>query len=180
MQEFMKWTLDAIRKEGISMNWMEERRVEWALLLAPRLKHLLNGKTFIVITDEDRSWFETYLLKNINKPGLLRPLLPFVSLKSFYPNADELTSKEQILLLEDMLSIALPNGYVYFYIGKSSSKRADIAKLNDDSYMWLFDEQMQNSFYLSSTDENLDTKLLTLFKLFNKSIDATLFAEISF
>lgn len=178
MQEFMKWTLEAIRSEGLSMSWMEERRVEWALLLAPRLKYLINGRTFIVITDNDRFWFEIYLLKKINSLSSARPLLPFVSLRSIYPCIDDIDSKEQIMLLNDMLSITFPNGYVYFYIGKSADKMAQIAKLNDDSYMWLFDEQVQNSFYLSSSDEHLDTKLITLFKLFNSSVEAALFAEI--
>ncbi|AQW86319.1 DnaA-binding chromosome replication initiation factor [Campylobacter pinnipediorum subsp. caledonicus] len=179
MQEFMKWTLDAIRSEGLLLSWMEEKRVEWANLLAPRLKYLLNGRTFIVFTDDDREWFETYLLKKINSVNSARPLLPFVSLKSIYPSLDDISSKEQIMLLEDMLSIVFPNGYVYFYIGKSSDKKSQIAKLNDDSYMWLFDEQVQNSFYLSSSDDKLDTKLISLYNLLDKSIDATLFAELS-
>ncbi|MBR8462851.1 HobA family DNA replication regulator [Campylobacter sp. faydin G-24] len=178
MQDLIKWTLDAIRKESASMSWMEERRVEWTPLLASRLKFLLQGRTFIVITDDDRTWFETYLLKKINSPANARPLLPFVSLRAIYPSLDEINSKEQILLLQDMLSIAFPNGYVYFYIGKSIDKRAQIAKGADDSYMWLFDEQAQNSFYLNSSDENLDIKLISLFKLFDKSIDAVLFAKV--
>lgn len=177
-KEFSKWTLEAIRSEGIAMSWLEEHRAEWCLLLAPMLKALLNGRTFVLLTDDDRSWFELYMLKNLNAVGLSRPLLPFVSLKSLYPRLDELDSKESIMLLEDMLSITFPNGYVYFYIGKSADRRAQIPKLSDNSYMWLFDEQVQNSFFLSSIDKNLDTKLITLFKLFNKSVSAALFAQI--
>lgn len=179
MQEFMKWTLDAIRTEGLSMSWMEAKRVEWTLLLAPRLRHLLNGGTFVIITDDERAWFETYILSNINSSQNARPILPFVSLRSFYPALDSINSKDEMMLLDDMLSLAFGNGYVYFYIGKSNDKRSQIAKLNDDSYLWLFDEQVQNSFFLSSKDENLDTKLISLFKLFNKSIDAALMAQIS-
>ena len=44
--------------------------------------------------------------------------------------------------------------------------------------MWLFDEQAQNSFTLSSSDENLDIKLISLCKIFDKSIDAALFAKV--
>ncbi|MBE2984788.1 HobA family DNA replication regulator [Campylobacter sp. RM9344] len=178
MQDLIKWTLEAIRNEGSLMSWMEERRVEWTPLLASRLKYLLDGRTFIVITDDERTWFEEYLIKKINRASSARPLLPFVSLRALYPMLDEINSKEQILLLEDMLSLAFPNGYVYFYIGKSVDKRSQIAKGADDSYMWLFDEQAQNSFYLSSNDENLDIKLITLFRLFDKSIDAVLFAKV--
>lgn len=178
MQDLIKWTLEAIREEGSSMSWMEERRVEWTPLLASRLKFLLDGRTFIVITDDERAWFEAYILKKINHPFSARPLLPFVSLRAIYPAFDELNTKEQNLLLQDMLSLTFPNGYVFFYIGKSMDKRAQIAKSNNDSYMWLFDEQVQNSFFLSSSDKNLDIKLISLFKLLDKSIDAALFAKV--
>ncbi|AII14994.1 DnaA-binding chromosome replication initiation factor [Campylobacter iguaniorum] len=178
MSELIKWTLDAIRDEGSLMSWMEERRVEWVPLLTSRIKYLLDGVTFIVICDEEREWFESYFLRNINRKDNARPILPFVSLKSLYPSLGEINSKEEISLLEDMLSIAFPNGFVYFYVGKSSSKISAIAKGKDDSYMWLFDEQAQNSFYLSSNDDMLDIKLLSLFRLFNKSIDAVLFGKV--
>ena len=42
----------------------------------------------------------------------------------------------------------------------------------------IAEEQAQNSFTLSSSDENLDIKLLNLYKLFDKSIDAVLFAKV--
>lgn len=45
--------------------------------------------------------------------------------------------------------------------------------------MWLLDEQMQNSFYLSSADELLDVKLIQLYKLMEKTIDALLYAQVS-
>ncbi|QQF51890.1 hypothetical protein HHI31_03220 [Campylobacter fetus subsp. venerealis] len=179
MTDFIKWSLEAIRDEGSLMSWMEERRVEWAPLLASRVKYLFEGVTFIVISDEERDWFESYFLRNINRRDNSRPILPFVSLKSLYPSFNEINSKEEISLLEDMLSIAFPNGFIYFYVGKSSSKLSLIAKSKDDSYMWLFDEQAQNSFYLSSNDDLLDIKLLSLFRLFNKSIDAVLFGKVS-
>lgn len=176
--EFIKWTLEAIRDEGSLMSWMEERRVEWAPLLSLRIKYLFEGSTFILICDEEREWFENYFLRNINRRGNSRPILPFVSLKALYPLVTDINSKEEISLLEDMLSIAFPNGFIYFYIGKSSSKLSQIAKSKDDSYMWLFDEQAGNSFYLNSNDELLDIKLLTLFRLFDKSIDAVMFNKV--
>ncbi|MFW5607595.1 MAG: HobA family DNA replication regulator, partial [Campylobacter hyointestinalis] len=49
MSDFMKWSLEAIRDDSPLMSWMEERRVEWAPLLASRIKYLLDGFTFIVI-----------------------------------------------------------------------------------------------------------------------------------
>ena len=177
MSDFIKWTLEAIREEGSLMSWMEERRTEWTPLLASKLKFLLEGRAFILITDSERGWFEEYFLKNINKPTNARPVLPFFSLKALYPSFENIGSKEEVSLLLDMLSLAFPNGYVFFYVGKSAEKSSQIAKGKDDSYMWLFDEQAQNSFYLSSSDGALDIKLLSLFRLFDKSIDAALFAK---
>ena len=106
-------------------------------------------------------------------------MLPFFSLKALYPSFEAISSKEEAALLLDMLSLAFPNGYVFFYIGKSAEKSSQIAKGKDDSYMWLFDEQAQNSFYLSSSDEMLDIKLLSLYKLFDKSVDVALFAKVA-
>ncbi len=176
--DLIKWSLDAIRSSSKELSWMEERRLEWAPLLASRLRYLIDGAPFIVICDEDRDWFESYLLRSINRKGSHRPILPFISLKSLYPRLNDINSKEEISLLDDMLSISFPNGFVYFYIGKSSSKLCAIAKNRTSSYMWLFDEQAENSFYLSSTDENLDFKLLSMFRLFDRTIDAVLFGQV--
>lgn len=180
MSDFIKWTLEAIRDEGSAMSWMEERRAEWTPLLASKLKYLLDGRVFILITDSDRNWFERYFLSRINKPTNSRPVLPFFSLRALYPSFESINSKEETALLQDMLSLVFPNGYLFFYIGKSNDKNSQIAKGKEDSYMWLFDEQAQNSFYLSSSDEMLDSKLISLFKLFDKSVDAALFAKVTF
>ena len=91
----------------------------------------------------------------------------------------KIQNKEDILLLNDLLDVAFPNGFVYFYVGSSLDKRANIAKSKDDSLLWLFDEELQNSFYLSSKDRDLDEKLISMFKLFDKSLEAILFARVS-
>lgn len=176
--DLLKWSLDAIRGSGKEFSWLEERRLEWAPLLSSRLRYLIDGVPFIIICDEDREWFESYFLHSINRKNSHRPILPFISLKSVYPKLNDINSKEEINLLDDMLGISFPNGYLYFYIGKSSSKLCAIAKNRPSSYMWLFDEQAENSFYLSSNDENLDFKLLSMFKLFDRTIDAVLFGRV--
>lgn len=178
MSDLIKFSLDTIRQAGPLLSWMEERRIEWASLLGVNIKRLFDGVSFLLITDEEREWFESYFLRNINRKTNHRPILPFVSLRALYPAFKEINSKEEIILLEDMLSIVFPNGFTYFYIGRSNSKLSSIAKNRDDSYMWLFDEHMQNSFYLSSNDESLDVKLISLFKLFDKTIDAALFGKL--
>ena len=73
-----------------------------------------------------------------------------------------------------------PSGYTFFYVGKNSDIKMQIAKRKDDSFMWVLDEHLQNSFYLQTSDDNLDIKLIQLFKLLDKSIDAVLFAEVTF
>lgn len=179
MQRFLKWTLDSIREDGSMMSWMEEKRFEWVPLASSILQNILNGQSIIVITDDDRDWFGEYVLKSINSVSKNRPLLPFVSIKTFFPNVHQLKTKEDIELLEDMLSQTFLNGYTFFYIGKSNDIKIQLAKRNDDSFMWIFDEHLQNSFYLSSGDGLLDIKLIQLFRLLDKSINAVLFAEVS-
>lgn len=180
--DLSNWTLDAIRSsdfDGIAMNWLEERRSEWVGLLALRLRYFLSGASFVLICDEEREWFERYFLCNINKPNLARPFLPFISLRSLYPRVNEINIKDDLPLLQDLLNITLPNGYIYFYVGKGSSKLSLLAKNSDNSYMWLFDEQAQNSFYLNSQDGLLDIKLLSLFKLFDKSLSEILLGRVN-
>ncbi len=175
MSDFLAHTLENIRNGGSSMTWMESRRLEWAPLMAARLKYLLEGYSFILMCDEARSWYEEYFLKNINaKPS--RPMLPFIALDSIYKNKAQ--SQEDIALLNDLLELTFPNGYIYFYIGSATDKRSQIAKSKDDSLLWLFDEQLQNSFYLNSKDKDLDIKLISLLKLLDMSLDAILFSKV--
>ena len=180
MQQFLKWTLEEIRKEGSMISWMEEKRFEWVPLCASMLKNLLDGHTFIVLTDDEREWFGNYIMDTINASTKDRPLLPFVSLKALYPSLTYIKNNEDIELLENLLSQIFPNGYTFFYIGKNSDIKMQIVKRRDDSFMWVFDEHLQNSFYLQTADDNLDIKLIQLFKLLNKSINAVLFAEVTF
>ncbi len=177
-KDFSSWTLERIRDEGNSMNWMEERRYDWVPLAATAIDRLVNAQTFLIITDRSREWFSRYILSRLNKHDGDRPLLPIVSLGTVFPHMDKLKDEEQMSILEDMLSLSFPAGYTFFYIGKGSDPRAQIVKRKENSFIWLLDEQMQNSFYLNSKDENLDIKLIQLITLFDKSIDAILFSEV--
>ncbi|MDR2635523.1 MAG: HobA family DNA replication regulator [Campylobacteraceae bacterium] len=180
MQEkFQQWTLEAIRKEGAGLSWLEEKRLEWTPLLASTLKKMLDGYTFIIMNDNDYEWFTEYMLLSINKPTKDRPFVPFVNIKSIFPNIDLLKSNEDFEILEDMLSLMFKETYAFFYVGKSNDVKYRIAKRKYDSFLWIIGEQVQNSFYLDSTDERLDIKLLELFKLLNRSIDAVLSAEVT-
>jgi len=180
MQQFLKWTLEEIRKDSSTMSWMEEKRFEWVPLAASMLKNLMNGHTFIIITDDDREWFCHYMLKAVNNQSKHRPLLPFIALQALYPNLYQIKTKDDIELLENLLLQAFPQGYTFFYVGKNSDIKMQIAKRKDDSFMWIMDEDLQNSFYLLSEDDSLDIKLIQLFRLLDKSINAVLFAEVTF
>lgn len=179
--DLLTWTLNAIRSSdfsGVIMNWLEEQRLEWASVLAPRLEYFMSGASFVLICDEEYAWFESYFLSNINKSGKARPYLPFVSLNALYPRAKEMNS-EELLLLEDMLNISFGNGFMYFYIGKGKTRLSDIAKSRENSYMWIFGEQAQNGFYLEQKDPLLDVKLLCLYKLFDKTLSDVMLGKIT-
>jgi hypothetical protein len=179
MQQFLKWTLEKIRKEGSLMSWMEEKRFEWVPLGASMIRNLLEGHTFIVITDDERDWFCRYILSDINKTSKNIPLLPFYSLKALFPNLKNIRTKEDMNLLENLLMQSFPNGYIFFYIGRNNDINIELAKRRGNSFIWVMDEHLQNSFHLNSNDEMLDIKLIQLYKLLDKSIDAVLFAEVS-
>ena len=175
MQDLYTWSAKAIQNEQ-HLEWLENRKEHWIPLLAAKMKLLYNGYSFVVLCDESRSWFGEYIVRKINENQGVRPLLPFFSFSSCCKN--EIKSQEDIDLLNDMLSLSFSNGFIYFYIGKGDHINAKIAKSHEDSYLWLIDEALPNSFQLSENDEYLDIRLLQLFKILNKSIDAVLFGEV--
>lgn len=180
MQEFLNWTVNTIREDRLISPWLEEKKYEWTPLVSKNIYNLLErGFSVIVITDREREWYLDYILTNINSTKQNRPFLPFYDFKSFYKNMDLVKSDEDISCIKDMLSISFPNGYCFWYIGKSQDIRATIPKVTKNSFLWLFDEEKQDAFNLRSNDEALDMKLLQMFRLYNKSISAALFAEIN-
>ncbi|NPA60347.1 MAG: hypothetical protein GXO30_07820 [Epsilonproteobacteria bacterium] len=178
MSDFAQWSLDKIREDGASLSWLEEQRFDWTNPLSLALEQILNGKTIILITDEKRKWFETYILNSINAINLDRPLLPIVSIDSLYPDYSSINGGEMIEIVEDMITLSYKEDYFFWYIGKGDNKRADIAKRKDSSYFWIFDEEFHNAFTMKSYDSNLDIKLLQLYKLFDASLSASMFGEV--
>lgn len=176
MMDFSKFLLNSIQQGSIHHSWMEERRLEWGPLMLSRLRFLLEGRSFILCTDEERIWYERYILANINS-STKRPLLPFFSINQLF--LKKLNSELDLAMVNDLLDLSFPKGFVYFYIGKSFGDFARLARSKDDSLLWLFDEQLQNSFYLSSNDKDLDFKLISLYKLLDESLDGLLFSRFS-
>ncbi len=179
MQEFLNWTIDTIREDKLIGSWLEERKYDWVPLTAKSVSGTINkDMSVLIVTDDERVWFKKYILDNIKKKKNQRPLLPFYDFKSFSSHITSIKSENDIELIKDMLSISFPNGYYFWYIGRSQSSSATLAKVSKNSLLWLFDEEVPNSFSLRSNDDALDMKLLQMFRLYNKTLSATLFAQI--
>ena len=78
-----------------------------------------------------------------------------------------------------MLNISFPNGYIFWYIGKGESKQSILPKYHANSFLWLIDETLPGSLTFNENDPTLDIKLLQMYKLFNKTLNAILFAEVT-
>jgi hypothetical protein len=177
MQDFLSWTIETIREDKAT--WLDKRRNDWTPLCASAVSSIISGYTVIVMTDQDREWFLKYLISKINHPSQNRPFLPFIDFKSMFPAIEYLRTDEEQEFAKDTLDITFPNGYFFWYIGKSEDRRSKLAKSKDDSFLWALDEEVQNGFYLSSIDDKLDIKLIELYTLLNKTINAALFNQIS-
>jgi len=178
MLDFAQWSLDAIREEGASLSWLEEHRFEWAKTTAFALEQILNGKTIILITDEKRKWLEHYILSSVNSPRMERPLVPILSIDSIYTHYNSTSGGAMLDIVDDMIASSYQEESLFWYIGQGDDKRSDIAKRKDNSYFWMFDEDFNNAFTMKSYDSSLDIKLLQLYKLFDASLNATMFGEV--
>ncbi len=175
MQEFLNWTIDTIRNDKLIGSWLEERKYDWTPLVAKSITNIIDyQQPVLIITDDEREWFSKYILSTINRSE--RPfLLPFYDFKACSQN---IKADSDIALIKDMLNISFPNGYSFWYIGRSQSSKANIAKVSKNSFLWIFDEEVPNSFHLRGNDEALDLKLLQMFKLYDKTLSAAFFAQI--
>jgi len=107
---------------------------------------------------EEREWFGKYIIEMLN-----RPLLPFYSFKLiFNTGMEQLKTHEGLAILQNLLTISFNKGYRYFYIGSSMNPKATLAK----------------SFYLNSSDDLLDIKLIQLARLLDKSINSALLGGV--
>jgi hypothetical protein len=178
MQEFLNWTIDNIREDKLIGDWLEERKYDWTPLVVKNITNLLDkGKSVLIITDDEREWFSQYILSKINHIKNKRPLLPFYDFKSFTQQIKNLNEDNNIELIKDMLNISFPNGYIFWYIGRSQNAKSTIAKISKNSFLWIFDEDIPNSFVLKSDTQALDTQLLQMFRLYNKTLSAVLYAQ---
>jgi len=178
MQQLLKWTLDTIREDESCFSWMEEYRYEWAPLVKSAVSQIVEGKTILIVTDDSREWFGKYIVNAVNDMEKQRPLLPFYQLADNFPHLHTIQRTAEIQLLEDMLEISYPNGYYIWYIGRGDHPLTKLSYRNQDNFLWILDEEVQNSFALRSSDPLLDIKLLQLYKLFDATLSAVLFGDL--
>jgi hypothetical protein len=178
MQKLLDWTLDAIRMEDSSFSWIEEYRYDWVPLIERAIVKILNCQAVLILTDDKRAWFEDYIMINMNNPDFDRPFLPFYSLKKLFPHIPQVTSKEDLDFLDDMLTLTYPNGYFIWYIGKSDHFHTKFAFRCDGNLLWMIGDDVTNGFKIKDGIASLDIRLIQLFKIFNKTINAGLFNEV--
>jgi hypothetical protein len=171
-----RFIIDLIRKKDIK--WMEERRLEFVPLLDDFLAQLIEGKTVLIITDEEREWYADYLIGKINTFNEFKPsFIPIYSLLKIVPQIKLARHPEQFDMIEDMLNISFGDNYIFWYIGKETSL-LKFARREPKSFFWIMDNDLSKNFYLKSIDEKLDKKLLDLAYIINESIKASIFGEI--
>lgn len=174
----MKWMLETIRAEGASFNWVEEHRFEWTTTTASAVNQIVAGKTIVLVTDRKRKWFQHYISTTINQLSNDRPMIPLISLDRIYPEFDQMTSGDAMKMLADMLELSFGGNYFFWYVGKGNDPRSEIVKRDDNSVLWLLDEEFGNAMKLRSYDPYLDMKMMQLYRLFELSLNAVLFGEV--
>ncbi len=178
MPSLLEWTLEKIRETPSDFSWMEERRYTWIPLLESVLQRLLLGQSILILTDPKRRWFEQYILNTANDPTRDRPFLPIQPLRAVLTDLAMIDTNMRLTLVEDMLDITYPQGYLIWYIGEGGHPYTKLAYRQEDNFLWLMDEEMAGSFQLRGNDPLLDIKLLQLFRLFDQSVDAALFGQV--
>jgi hypothetical protein len=175
----LEWTKETIKNDKAFDSWLGERVLEWVPLCDDVISSLMEGVPFLVTTDRQRDWLTHYIVDNVNSISNNRPFVPIYSLTSLIPYSHKTDKIEYLDMIEDMLDITFNGNYKYWYIGKENSNIYNLVKRKEGSFVWLMDSEVRNSFYIKSYDDKLDLKLVTLFKLFNKTITASMFGEIT-
>jgi hypothetical protein len=179
MRSLLDWTLNAIREENSDFSWMEERRYKWTPLVEHALQCMLAGQTVLLLTDPKRRWFEHYILNAINDTTRDRPFLSVQSMHGVFVDVQGINTHMKITLMEDMLDIAYSQGYFIWYIGDGGHPYAKLAYNKENNFLWLINEEIEEgSFLLRDSDPLMDIKLLQLYRLFDRSVDAVLHGQV--
>jgi len=178
VKQLLDWTLERLRTDHAMMNWLEERRYEWVPLAEQTIKRIVSGASVIVLTDPKNRWIAKYLIQTLNDSSKNRPFFPVYDGLSVFPFLDDILKENQFEIAEDMLSLSFHENYIFWYIGTANHPYAAVAKESANSFLWIMDDEIQNSFFLRSADDLLDIKLMHMVRLFDQTLDAVLFGEI--
>jgi len=171
-----RFIIDLIRKKNIK--WMEERRLDFVPLLSDFLSQIIEGKSVLIVTDDEREWYGDYLIQKINNFNEFKPsFIPLYNLFKIVPQMKSARHPEQFDMIEDMLNISFNDEYIFWYIGKETNLLKFVRR-KPESFFWIMDTDLSKNFYLKSIDVNLDRKLLDLADILNESLKAAIFGEI--
>ncbi len=170
-----RFIMDLVRKKNYK--WMEERRLDFVPLLSVFLNQILDAKSVLIITDNQRKWYGKYLINKFNNFNEFKPqFFPFYILENIVPQINLAKHPEQFDMVEDMLSVSFED-YIFWYIGQETPL-LKFARKKPNSFYWIMDNDLSKNFYLKSTDKFLDNKLLNLADLINESLKAAVFTEV--
>ncbi|PZT47756.1 hypothetical protein B6S12_07460 [Helicobacter valdiviensis] len=179
MLNLTDWSTKNIRQDESHPTWLEERKYEWIPLLKGVMFRLFAGEALILVTDRERDWFANYVAYSVNKTSS-RPYLPILSINALFPQIDKAKEEElEIALINDYLDNLFAKRCFFWYVGKNNSARAKLALSREGGFLWIFDEEMQNSFTLQSSDNLVDIKLMQLYRIFNQTLEAVLLGKVS-
>jgi hypothetical protein len=175
---FSEWILKTIREEGSSFSWMEEHRFNWIPQVSNAISKILEGYSVIVITDREFDWFGNYIINKINSLSKDRPFIPIYGLDCIFPTAYKLNEADELDSLYDMLDISFNNGYLFWYIGCGEHKHYEYIEQDKSSIIWRLNHEVEGLFSLNRADKLIDIKLIQVFKLFDKALDAAIIGEV--
>ncbi len=170
---FTNWTLQLIRKDGIALGWLEEKRFDWCAIAYQFIDNIINGYTIVLCTDTKRQWFCEYILQAINT-NTGRPLIPIFNIYHMLPKCNDMN----VELVEDMLEVAFGDKYAIWYVGHINHILYRLAMDSKNNFIWTFDSSLNKAFNIGSQESDCDIRLLQLFKVLNTTIDAMMFNEI--
>ncbi|OBV30018.1 hypothetical protein BKN38_00325 [Helicobacter sp. CLO-3] len=179
--DFRVWLLESIRNEckkwANDLEWLEMERSLWADTALRAIRHIANGGALLLATDEQRTWFRHYALSRFYYSGVRRPLLPIFPLNNMFPSDFNLQESNAIDI-KNMLDIAYDKNYMFWYVGQTNNRIADLCLSKDHGLFWLMDEGIKGAFYLRGNDEFLDYKLIEMLKLFEKAAYACIIDQV--
>ena len=80
-------------------------------------------------------------------------------------------------MIEDMLNVAFED-YIFWYVG-SETPLLEFTKRKKNSLYFIFDNDNSYNFFLKSTDDFLDIKLLHLADIVKEALLKVVFSEVS-